>query len=41
MLEVDYLAHIVSGKGVSMDKIKVQVVLEWPKPLNTTQLRGF
>jgi hypothetical protein len=41
MKEVDYLGHTVSGSGVAMDKLKVQTVLDWPKPTNVKQLRGF
>lgn len=41
MLEVDYLGHTVSSKGVAMDKAKVQVILDWPRPQNVKQLRGF
>jgi hypothetical protein len=39
--EVDYLGHIVSGSGVSMDANKVKDVLAWPRPINVKQLRGF
>jgi hypothetical protein len=39
--EVDYLGHIVSGSGVSMDANKVKDVLAWPQPTNVKQLRGF
>ncbi|GAU45358.1 hypothetical protein TSUD_239070 [Trifolium subterraneum] len=39
--EVDYLGHIVSGSGVSMDANKVKDVLAWPIPKNVKQLRGF
>ena len=38
---MDYLGHIVSGQGVSMDKDKVQTVLDWPTLVNIKQLRGF
>ena len=38
---MDYLGHIVSGQGVSMDKDKVHTVLDWPTPVNIKQLRGF
>ncbi|PNY00079.1 hypothetical protein L195_g023353, partial [Trifolium pratense] len=41
MEKVDYLGHTVSGTGVSMDKEKVQTVLDWPQPSNVKQLRGF
>lgn len=40
-IEVDYLGHKVSGKGVSMENTKVQAVLKWPTPTNIKQLRGF
>jgi len=38
---VDYLGHSISGSGVSMEKEKIKVVLEWPVPINIKQLRGF
>ncbi|CAJ2641138.1 unnamed protein product [Trifolium pratense] len=41
VLEIEYLGHMVTGQGVSMDKDKVQAVLEWPIPGNVKQLRGF
>jgi hypothetical protein len=36
---VEYLGHIISGKGVSTEKIKDIVEWETPKPLK--KLRGF
>lgn len=41
LTEVEYLGHLVFGSGVSMDKSKVQAVLDWPIPKNLKQLRGF
>jgi hypothetical protein len=41
VLEIEYLGHVVTGQGVSMDKDKVQAVLNWPTPMNVKQLRGF
>ncbi|WVY92398.1 hypothetical protein V8G54_031486 [Vigna mungo] len=38
---VDYLGHSVPGSGLSMDKDKVAVVMDWPVPINIKQLRGF
>ncbi|MCH86637.1 hypothetical protein A2U01_0007496, partial [Trifolium medium] len=38
---VDYLGHIVSGTGVTMDANKVQAVQDWLRPTNIKQLRGF
>ncbi|MCH92729.1 Ty3/gypsy retrotransposon protein, partial [Trifolium medium] len=41
MTEVEYLGHVVSGMGVTMDKHKVQAIVDWPIPSNVKQLRGF
>ncbi|GAU44596.1 hypothetical protein TSUD_187860 [Trifolium subterraneum] len=41
VLEIEYLGHIVTGQGVSMDKDKINNVINWPVPTNVKQLRGF
>ncbi|KAK0605530.1 hypothetical protein LWI29_027829 [Acer saccharum] len=40
-MELEYLGHIISGKGVSADPKKVQGMLDWPKQTNLKALRGF
>ena len=39
--QVEYLGHFISGKGVSTDPRKVEVVMQWPTPTSLKQLRGF
>lgn len=39
--EVAYLGHVVSHAGVTVDKAKVTTVTSWPRPSDTTTLRGF
>ena len=39
--EVDYLGHIISAHGVSIDQRKIQAVSDWPIPNNLKALRGF
>ncbi|KZV19807.1 peroxidase 64 [Dorcoceras hygrometricum] len=39
--EIEYLGHVVSGKGVSVDRKKVESVEAWPTPHNIKGLRGF
>ena len=39
--EVVYLGFGVSTKGLKMDPEKVKVILEWPTPRSTTEVRSF
>ncbi|KAK2421547.1 hypothetical protein QL285_032165 [Trifolium repens] len=39
--QVDYLGHIISAAGVSVDPGKVKCILEWPEPKNVKGVRGF
>ncbi|MCH82079.1 enzymatic polyprotein, partial [Trifolium medium] len=38
---IDYLGHIISGKGVAVDPEKVQCILDWPVPKTVKGVRGF
>lgn len=38
---VEYLGHFIGAKGISTDPSKIKVVVEWPKPGNLKQLKGF
>ena len=39
--EIEYLGHIVTSEGVKVDQGKIKAMLEWPKPTNVSELRGF
>ena len=35
------MGHTITSRGVTMDKDKVNAVIEWPRPSIVKQLRGF
>jgi hypothetical protein len=39
--EIAFLGHRVSQAGVKMEPTKVQAVVDWPQPLDVSQLRSF
>ncbi len=39
--EVRYLGHIISAQGVATDPGKIEVVAQWRRPSNVTELRSF
>lgn len=40
-VQIGYLGHLISEKGVEMDPGKDKVVIEWERPRNVKALRGF
>nr|GEU92368.1 putative mitochondrial protein [Tanacetum cinerariifolium] len=41
LAQVEYLGHIISAQGVSMDPSKIEDMPQWLIPLTLKQLRGF
>jgi hypothetical protein len=41
LLEMDFLGHHVSARGVEANSSKVDRVLQWPVPQNTTEVQSF
>ena len=39
--ELEYLGHIVTSQGIKVDQGKVEAMLNWPRPTNIFELRGF
>ena len=39
--EIEYLGHVVSGKGISTNPKKVEVVTKWPTPKTVYDVRSF
>ena len=39
--EVQFLGHIISDKGISVDPIKIQDVLNWKTPESVPEIRSF
>lgn len=40
-LQVAYLGHVISSRGVAVDNDKVNAIERWPIPTNLRDLRGF
>lgn len=38
---VNYLGHVISTDGISIDLAKIKAVLEWPVPKNVFEVRSF
>ena len=38
---IQYLGHIISAKGISVDPKKVEAIMSWPAPTNVTKVRSF
>jgi hypothetical protein len=41
LTEVDFLGHVISAGGVSVDSGKVKDVLDWMPPMNVSEIRSF
>ena len=39
--KVDYLGHVISAEGVTVESGKVEAVKAWPTPVNVKGVRGF
>ena len=40
-LELEFLGHLLSGRGIAPSPAKVKVVAEWQRPKNLDELRVF
>jgi hypothetical protein len=41
MEKIMFLGHVVSAKGIKMDKIKFNAIKEWPIPKMVSEVRSF
>jgi hypothetical protein len=41
LLELDFLGHHISARGIEANTSKVNKILDWPVPRNTTDVRSF
>ena len=39
--EITFLGHRISKDGIATDPAKIQLIKDWPAPINLRQLRGF
>ena len=36
-----FLGHVVSGDGIQVDPKKIEVVIDWPRPITVIEVRSF
>ena len=36
-----FLGHMVSKDGIQVDPMKIEVVIDWPRPTTVTEVRSF
>ena len=41
MTSVQFLGHMISAQGISVDPSKVEAVLNWERPKSMTEIRSF
>ncbi|KAI6677783.1 hypothetical protein NL676_038579, partial [Syzygium grande] len=39
--QVAFLGHIISREGISVDPAKIEVIMDWPRPMIVTEVRSF
>ncbi|GAA0145743.1 hypothetical protein LIER_05867 [Lithospermum erythrorhizon] len=39
--KVQFLGHVISGEGISVDPQKVEAVMNWERPTSVTEVRSF
>ena len=38
---IQYLGHIISEEGISVDPENIEAIMNWPTPRNVTDVRSF
>ena len=41
LTEMDFLGHHISARGIKPNKSKIQKILDWPVPMNLTEVQAF
>lgn len=41
LTQLEYLRHVVFGKGVAPEPSKIQAIIQWPAPTSAKELRAF
>ena len=39
--KIHYLGHIISDEGIFVDPEKIEAIMNWPTPINVTEVRSF
>ena len=39
--QVAFLGHVVSKDGIQVDPMKIEAVIDWPRPTTVTEVKSF
>lgn len=39
--KIQYLGHVISVDGISVDPAKIQAIIDWPTPTNVSEICSF
>ena len=39
--EIQYLGHVISVEGITVDPAKIKEIMDWHTPINVSEVRSF
>jgi len=39
--KVNFFGHVISKKGISVDPMQIEAIVNWPRPTNVNKVQSF